>query len=316
MRGIVDSEDMPLNVSREMLQNNPVVARIRSGLVKRVLGELKKKASKEAEPYAAFWDNFGAVLKEGIYEDVDNREALLELARFETMRGEALTSLHDYLEGMKEGQDAIYYISADTAEAARRSPQLEAFRARDVEVLLMTDPVDEFWLPAVGSYKDKPFKSVTRADIELDKIPLAEEAEAAGEAPGEPPGEKEIDSLIAAFKLALGEAVKDVRVSSRLTDSAVCLVADEGDLDMHIERLLKEHKQIERTSSRILEMNARHALIRGLAKRLAAGGAAEDIADAAHLLLDQARIIEGEPVPDLTAFARRLSAMMQKGLAT
>ncbi|MFQ5784645.1 MAG: molecular chaperone HtpG [Alphaproteobacteria bacterium] len=314
VRGVVDSEDMPLNISREMLQHNPVVAKIRKGLVKRVLGELRKKAEKAPEDYAEFWKNFGAVLKEGIYEDEENRERLIALARFETLSGDRLVSLDEYVGAMKEGQRAIYYISADTPEAARRSPQLEAFRARGVEVLLLTDPVDEFWVPAVRAYQEKPFKSVTRGGVDLDGI--AEPDTAAEEtAPDDDVAEKDIDSLIASFKLTLADAVKDVRASTRLTDSPVCLIADEGDLDMHLERLLKQHKQIDSASSRILEINPKHPLIRGLAKRVRKDGAADALADAAHLLLDQARIVEGEPPPDLAAFARRLAEVMRKSLA-
>ncbi|MFQ5957812.1 MAG: molecular chaperone HtpG, partial [Alphaproteobacteria bacterium] len=230
LRGVVDSEDMPLNISREMLQNNPVVAKIRAGLVKRVLGELKKKADKAPDDYAKFWDAFGAVLKEGIYEDPGNREGLIELARFRTTGGEGLKSLADYVAAMKEGQEAIYYISGESPEAVGRSPQLEAFRARGVEVLLLTDPVDEFWVPAVGAYEEKPFQSVTRGGVDLGSIAGEEKDkdDAAGEkenaTPDDDIGESDIDRLVASFKLTLKDAVKDVRVSARLTDSPVCLV--------------------------------------------------------------------------------------------
>jgi molecular chaperone HtpG len=264
LRGIVDSEDMPLNVSREMLQNNPVVARIRSGLVKRVLGELKKKAGKEPEAYAKFWDDFGALLKEGIYEDSANRDRLLEIARFRTTAGDGLASLDDYVGRMKVGQEAIYYISGDTL---------------DLDKIAADEKPEE---------EDKTDDDVAPSDI---------------------------DNLVASFKLTLEGAVKDVRVSARLTDSPVCLVADTGDLDMHLERLLRQHQRIKESASRILEINPKHPLIRGLAKRVSKGGATDDLADAAHLLLDQARIIEGEPPPDAAAFAQRLAGVMQKGLA-
>ena len=170
LRGIVDSEDLPLNISREMFQHDPRLAKIKTGLTKRVLTELKKKAEKTPEEYAAFWENFGAVLKEGIYEDQTNREKILEVSRFQTTASDGLRSLSDIVADMKEGQDAIYYITGDNLETVRQSPQLEGFRSRGVEVLLMTDPVDEFWLPAVGSFEDKPFKSVTRGGADLDNI--------------------------------------------------------------------------------------------------------------------------------------------------
>jgi len=312
LRGIVDSEDIPLNVSREMLQNNPVVAKIRSGLIKRVLGELKKKAEKAPEEYATFWGNFGAVLKEGIYEDSGNRERLIAIARFHSTAGEDLISLDDYVGRMKEGQAAIYYISGESVEALRKSPQIEAFAARGVEVLLLADPVDEFWMPAVQSHAEKPFKSVTQGDLDLDAI-ATEAKDEDQAAPEDGVGDNDIDNLIALAKLTLKDAVKDVRVSARLTDSAVCLVAGEGDLDMHIERLLKQHDQVGHSAARILEINPKHPMIRALAKRVGAEGAADELADAAHLLLDQARILEGEPPTDIQAFARRMAAVMTKG---
>ena len=314
LRGIVDSEDMPLNISREMLQNNPVVAKIRSGLVKRVLGELKKKMAKDAEGYGTFWNNFGALLKEGVYEDTANRDRLLELSRFHSTAGEGLVSLDEYVERMKDGQEAIFHINGETLDAVRNSPQLEAFKQRGVEVLLLTDPVDEFWVPAVGNYRDKAFQSVTRGGIDLDKI-AADDKATEEDKTDDGVAASDIDNLIASFKLTLEGAVKDVRVSARLTDSPVCLVADADDLDMHLERLLRQHQRITEGASRILEINPKHALIRALAKLLAKGGATDDLADAAHLLLDQARIIEGEPPPDTAAFAQRLAGVMQKGLA-
>ena len=300
-----------------MLQNNPVVAKIRSGLVKRVLGELEKKAKKDADTYAAFWDTFGAVLKEGIYEDFANRDRLVELARFHTTGAtDGRASLADVIGRMKDGQDAIYYISGDNLETVRRSPQLEAFKARGVEVLLFTDPVDEFWVTSVGTYQDKPFKSVTRGGIDLDKIAGDDKGDdKAGDGSDDKAAASDIDSLIASFKLTLAEAVKDVHVSARLTESPVCLVADEGDLDMHIERVLKEHNRITESSSRILEINPDHPLIRTLAGLVGKDGTADDLADAARLLLDQARIVEGEPLPDAVAFAQRLAGFMRKGLA-
>jgi molecular chaperone HtpG len=311
LQGIVDSEDLPLNISREMLQHNPVLAKIRSALVKRSLAELGKLAEKEPETYAAFWNDFGPVLKEGLYEDTEQREILLKLARFRTTTSADVVSLADYMGRMKPGQEAIYYITGESVEAARRSPQLEGFDARGIEVLLLADPVDEFWVAAVGAYDGKPFKSVTRGGADLDKIALPDDKQKPAEA-AEGPG---TDALIALLRLALKEAVKDVRVSSRLDASAVCLVADEGDMDIHLERLLKQHRQLDTTAKRVLEVNPRHALIQGLAKRLSAKGNADEVTEAAWLLLDQARIVQGEPVADATAFARRLDAALLKALA-
>jgi molecular chaperone HtpG len=310
VRGIVDSEDLPLNISREMLQSNPMVARIRQQLTRRVLTDLQKKATEAPEEYAKFWDNFGAVLKEGIYEDREQRDPLLALARFRSTTRDGLVSLDDYVAAMRPEQEAIYTITGDNLDLLKKSPQLEGFRARGVEVLLLTDPVDEFWLPSIGTYKEKPFKSATRGAVDLDKIAPSTEA-APAEKP-EPPAK--FASLIAIFKLALGEAVKDVRSSERLTDSAVCLVADEGDLDMHLERLLKQHRQLDTAAKRILELNPRHSLIERLAASVGEAGASDQLSEFAWLLLDQARIVEGEQLPDPSAFARRLATLLERGL--
>jgi len=310
MRGIVDSEDLPLNISREMLQSNPMVARMRQQLTRRVLSELTKKATEAAEDYEKFWGNFGPVLKEGLYEDRDQRETLLSLARFRSTTREGWVSLDQYVEAMRPGQEAIYTITGDDLELLRKSPQLEGFRARGVEVLLLTDPVDEFWLPAIGTYKEKPFKSATRGGVELGKIAAADKQDA--DAKAEPPAK--LSSLIAIFKLALGDVVKDVRSSARLTDSAVCLVADEGDMDMHLERLLKQHRQLDTAAKRILEINPNHRLIERLAASVGETGASEQLGEFAWLLLDQARIVEGEQLPDPPAFARRLALLLERGL--
>ena len=309
LRGIVDSEDLSLNISREMLQNDPKLAKIKLALVKRVLGEIKKKAEKAPGDYAKFWDNFGAVLKEGLYEDPSMKDRLLALVRFRATETEGLVSLDAYVDSIKEGQESIYYISGQDAEALRHSPQLEGYAARGVSVLLLTDPVDEYWMPAIGSYREKPFKSVTQGGANLDAIKKSGEDDKkdADEKPAD------TDTLIAAMKIALEGVVKDVRLSERLTGSAVCLVADEGDMDINLERLLKQHRGMTMTSLRILEINARHPLVKRLAEAADKDGA-DAINDAAHLLLDQARITEGEAVPDPVAFCKRLDAMMEKGL--
>ncbi len=309
VRGVVDSQDLPLNISREMLQHNPMLAKIRTGLIKRVLSELKKKA--EGDNYLTFWEAFGPVLKEGLYEDFERKAEIIELCRFRTTRSEAPISLAQYVETMKDGQEAIYYITGDDLEAVKRSPQLEGFLARDIEVLLLTDPIDEFWTGAVGTYKDKPLRSVAQGGADLSKI-AAPEAETAK--PEEAPADA-LSSLIAALKLALGDAVKDVRRSERLTESAVCLVAEEGDMSLHLERLLRAHQQVSGAQPRILEINPGHPLVRRLADVAVKAGAGEEMADAAQLLLDQARIVEGESLPDPAAFARRFAKVMEKGLA-
>jgi len=309
LRGVVDSEDLPLNLSREMLQRNPVLRRIRDGLVRRVLGELKTKAEADKEGYETFWEAFGPVLKEGLYEDSGQREALLELARFRSTASEAWTTLAAYVERMREGQEAIYYIAGEEGAALAGSPHLEGFRARKVEVLLLQDPVDDFWVSAVGEYDGKAFVSVSRGGIDLSAIPPVED-----ESPKEDAdADADIASLVALLKVTLGEAVKDVRGSETLTESAVRLVADEGDMDLHLERMLRRHGQIDRAMSRrVLELNPRHRLVQGLARSMAAG---EDrAAQLAPLLLDQARIAEGETPDDPAAFARRLADALADSL--
>ena len=315
VKGVVDCEDIDLNVSREMLQHNPAVAKIRKALVKRVLTELKKKADKAPEEFATFWDTFGMVLKEGIHEDFENREKLLELVRFKSSAVDGWTSLADYVERMKDGQEAIYYISGPDAERVAKSPQLEGFRAKGVEVLFMTDPVDEFWLPAVGTFSDKPFKSATRGTIDLDKVEGDKDSDKDKDKKDEIETDGAVDALLASFKLSLGDKVKDVVTSARLTDSPVCLVAGDGDMDMHLERLLKAHNQIDMASARVLEVNPKHPLIKHLAGIAKADATDAVLNDAAYLLLDQARIVEGEPVLDPQAFTKRMTAVMQRGMA-
>ncbi|MEE2689384.1 MAG: molecular chaperone HtpG [Pseudomonadota bacterium] len=312
LRGVIDSEDLPLNVSRELLQNSPILARIKAGVTSRVLNELAEKAEKEADAYAGFWEAFGPVLKEGLYEDFEHRDKLMKLARFHSTASDNPVGLEEYVGRMKEGQEGIYYISGDDIEAIRRSPQLEGFQAKGIEVLLMTDPIDEFWVPTVGVFETTPFKSVTRGGADLEKIKIEED-----EGDKLPDAQTEgMGSLIALIKLELGEAVQDVRESNRLTDSAVCLVAGENDLDMNLQRLLKQQGQLDAVQPRVLELNPKHSLIMGLAARAGESGASDSLKDAAHLLLDQARIVEGEPVTDPSAYAQRMSEAMASAFGT
>lgn len=310
LRGVVDSEDLPLNVSREMLQNNPLLTKIRQGVTHRVLSDLTKHA-KDEKAYATFWENFGAVLKEGVYEDAENRDSLLKLLRFKSTQGTELTSLADYIGRMKPEQDAIYYMNGDNPEALLQSPHLEGFKARGIEVLLLTDTVDDFWPGAVGAFEGKSFKSVTRAGQDLDKIAPEDKKEEKkrNEAPADALG-----SLVAFLKLTLGEKVKDVKTSTRLTDSPVCLAADESDIDIHLERFLKQHNQIRTASARILEINGTHPLIKKMADKAKTEGAKGSLADMAWLLLDQAHLMDGETLADPVGFSRRLGEVLGKAL--
>lgn len=311
VRGVIDTEDLPLNISRESFQHDPRVAKIRSGLVKRILDELTKKAEEASAEFETFWNAFGPVLKEGIYEDFENRDRILTLCRFRSTAGDGLTSLDAYLERMKPGQDAIFTLAGDEAAGLATSPQLEGFRAKGIEVLLLTDPIDEFWVPAVRSFKDKPFKSAAGADVDLSKIAAAD-----GETPPPPPVGEGMERLIVILKDVLKDAVKDVRVSHRLTDSAVCLVAADGDMDMYLERLLRQHRRLDGDAAtpRILEINPGHELVRRMASIAAEADAEAKLVDPAHLLLDQARILEGDRLPDPLAFTKRLAALMSQAL--
>ncbi len=311
VRGVVDSSDIPLTISREMLQNNPLVTAIGSSLVKKILGDLETCAKKDAERYEGFWDAFGAVLKEGLYEDFQRRDQLLELARFKTTKSDGKwRSLKDIVADFADNQTALYYVTGENQDAAAASPQLEGFKARNIEVLLLSDPVDSFWASAIDGYDGKPFKSVTRGAADLETV---------GKAPEKPEAEQKIDEtslglLIASFKQTLGDAIKDVRKSDRLTSSAVCLVADDTGPDMHIEKLLRS-QNLGGTlpASHVLEVNPDHPVITALADR-AKQGADKHVEDAAHLLLEQARMQQGETVSDPAAFARRLQDMLVRAL--
>ena len=311
LRGVVDSEDLSLNVSREMLQTDPKLAKIKSGLTKKVLSELKKKATKKQEDFAVFWQNFGAVLKEGLVEDAALRDRVLEICRFNSTNGSELTSLSEYVERMKEGQDAIYYIAGEDAAKIAKSPHLEGFRAKGVEVLLLADSVDEFWLQHIPQFEEKSFKSVTRGAADLDAIKSNKKDDDRDDAKT-----PTLETLIAAIKLELGETVKDVRPSKRLTDSPVCLIADDGDMDVNMERLLQRHGQLQGGMPRVLELNPKHGIVRKLAERADGDEAGTDdlLKDAAHLLFDQARILDGEAPSDPAEFGRRLNAVLESAL--
>ncbi len=304
VRGVIDSEDMPLNISREMLQNNPQVQAIRKAVTNKVLAELKKLSETDAPAFAKIWEVFGPVIKEGLYEDMERRDALFEVARFRSTKSDNIT-LKDYMAGLKENQTAIYYLTGEDAVKAAASPQLEGYRARDVEVLLLTDPVDSFWVRTALGFDGKPFKSVTQGTADLDLIKLKDEAKPAVA------DDAGTATLIAAMKQALGAKVQDVRSSKRLTDSACCLVNDSM-MDRTLERLLSRQKDSGvAVSAPILEINAGHPLIAALSRTVTAKGVMA-VEDAAQLLLDQAFIIEGEQVPDPAGYAKRMADVMAK----
>ena len=312
LRGVVDSEDLPLNISREMLQNNPTLKRMSKAITKRVVGELEKLAKNDTEKFEKVWETFGSVIKEGIYEDFERKDQLLKLARFKSTAGDSWMSLEDYVGRMKEGQDTIYYVTGTDPEAIKRSPQLEGFRAKGVEVILMADAVDEFWLQMTQEFEGKTFKSITRGGSDLKDIAGDEKTD---EDKKDVATEGQMASLTTLMKEVLGDEVGGVQTSDRLTETAVCLVADENAMDMHLERLLKAHNQLDQISAKVLEVNPSHPVIKALAERAGEAGASEALADNVRLLLDQALVLEGEPLKDPTSFARRLSKAMEQGLA-
>lgn len=311
VKGVVDSEDLPLNISREMLQANPVIAKMSSAITKKILSELEQKAKDDIKSFENFWALFGPVVKEGLYDAHNHREQLCRVARFYSTHGDGLTSLDEYVSRMVEGQDHIYYLSAPSVEAAKNSPQLEAFRARGVEVLFMTDAIDEFWLPMQNDFKQKKFKSVTRGDAELSKIKPLNGDDNAGDKPED---KNATDNLIARMKEILSLEVKDVKLSERLVDSPVCLVAPESDVDINMQRLLKKNQGYEGMHQHILEINVKHPVIAKMQLLAANEASKELLRDTTLLLLDQARIIEGEPLKNPGEFVRRLSRAIEKGL--
>ena len=306
VRGVIDSEDMPLNISREMLQHNPQVAAIRKAVTNKVLAELKKCFETDAKKADDIWAAFGPVIKEGLYEDMERRDQLYEIVRFNTTKREGVT-LKDYVSDLRQNQTAIYYLTAEDAQKAKASPQLEGFRARGIEVLLLTDAVDSFWVRMALGFDGKPFKSVTQGAADLDLIALEKEA------PKGDADEAATATLIAVLKQSLGDSVADVRKSSRLTDSPVCLVAGDGALDRTLEKLLARQGTTDvKVSNPVLEINAGHALIQSLAATAKKRGACPELGEASGLLLDLARVMDGERVADPVKFAGTVSALMQK----
>lgn len=311
LRGIIDSADLPLNISRETLQANPILRKISEGITSKVLSEIKKKAEKEPHTYPKFWENFGAVLKEGLCESIAPKEKILEVCRFFSTHGEGTTSLDDYILRMKQGQEAIYYLTGDNLSALRASPHLEGFTSRGIEVLLLNDHVDDFWVNVVPDYKGKEFTSITRAHIDLEGLGDTKE-ETAEDKPEDATTKDKLSNLSVWLKSVFGEEIKEVRTTSKLTDSPACLAVGEGDMDMRMERFLLEHKQLPKRAAKILEINPKHPLILRLAEEVSAKGETADTKDAALMLLDQAKIVEGEPVADAAAFAKRLGKFMSK----
>jgi len=299
----VDSSDLPLNVSREILQSNKVIDSIRSGSVKKVLGMLKKTAKKDPEAYQTFWDQFGQVIKEGPGEDFSNREEISALLRFSSTNDDAeaqTTSLDAYIERMKEGQEKIYYITADSFSAAKNSPHLELLRKKEIEVLLMSDRVDEWMMSFIQEYSGKKLVSVAKGDLDLDEI--------------ETPADKEIQEateerakdLLERITTSLGDKVESVKVSHRLTSSPACLVLKEQDMALHMQQLMKQAGHDLPESKPTLEINPTHPVL----ERMNGESDEAQFGEWASLLLDQAVLAEGGSLKDPAAFVQRLNGML------
>jgi molecular chaperone HtpG len=299
VKGVIDSADLPLNVSRELLQESRDVKAIREGSTKKVLGMLEDVAENQAEKYAAFWNEFGAVLKEGIGEDHSNQERLAKLLRFASTTADSGVSFADYVGRMKEGQEAIYYITAETLAGAKSSPQLEIFRKKGIEVLLLTDRVDEWMLQHLYEFDGKPLQSVAKGGVDLGK--LQDEAE-----------KKQAEETSEAFKpmleklqTALKDRAKDVRTTTRLVDSPACIVVDEGDMSSHLARLLKQSGQAAPKGMPILEVNPAHLLL----KRLEVTPESA-FGDLAQIIFDQALLAEGGQLEDPAAYVQRVNRLL------
>jgi molecular chaperone HtpG len=310
VRGVIDSEDLPLNLSREMLQSNPVLEAIRKAVTSRVLTELTKLAETDADTFAKVWDAFGPVIKEGLYEASERRDDLFKLCRFKTTTsGDGTRSLADYVKDLKDNQTRIFYVLADSPERAAASPHLEGFRSRGVEVLLLTDPVDAFWVRTALGFDGKPFQSVTQGAADLDKIPLPDAAETPEDAAPE-----QTAGIITFLKDHLGDRVGDVRASNRLAESPACLVAPDFGPDKQFEKIMARHDGGGGATKPILEINPTHAQIIAFGKHLGSGDT-QSLDDAAVILFGQARILDGEAPEDPADFAKRLSRVMAKALA-
>ncbi len=313
LKGVVDSPDLPLNISRETLQSNKVVEKIRQSLVKKVISKLRKKAEEDLSDYTKFWNNFGAVLKEGLCEamNTDAREELLSVCRFYSTANDnnTLVSIEDYIGRMKPDQDHIYYLTGNNIETIKKSPQLEGFVSRGLEVLLLVDPVDDFWTSIVTEYQKYKLQSITRVDADLEKFSVQQDQKDESSN-----SEEDIDLLVKYFTKILGELVSSVKVSKKLTNSPVCLASGDSGMDIRMERFLREQKQLNYKSAKILEINVKHPVIQGIIKSYTKDGENSMLEDIIHLLFSQACIIEGEEVNDTSIFSSRMNNIFSKVL--
>ena len=303
--GILDTSDINLNVSRELLQNSPTLRKISKTLKKRILTELGKLKEKDPEKFEKFWENFGAVIKEGIYEDADSKVDILALSKFKSVNNQSSIFLSEYLDKMHKKQDAIYYLASENIEQAENSPHLEAFRKKKLDVLILTDPIDTFWLSVVNEFKDKKFMSITHGEVNLDKFDETKDK-------NDKKDEKKFEKLIAKVKDVLGEKVADVRISNKLVDSTCCLVASDSGMDVHMERMMMLQNKDFKGMPRVLELNPDHKLIKKLNSLI--GKKDNETKQIALTLYDQARLMEGQLPEDIGDYCSRVSDYMQSSL--
>jgi molecular chaperone HtpG len=315
LRGLIDSDDLPLNISRETLQHSLVLDKIRKSIVNKVLSELKKKANENEEEYLKFWNNFGAVLKEGLCESSEFREKILEICRFNSSKSpDQLISMAQYLDRAKAGQDKIFFLTGESVEKIQSSPQLEIFLKKDIEVLFLTDAVDEFWVTVALPYKEKEFCSINRHDVDvenIDKVPQKDEEEKAPEHEIKDVTTSQFEGLLNFIREVLGDKIKDVRISKKLTNSPVCLAVDAGSMDIRLERFLLEQKQIQAGTAKIFEINPLNLIVKSMNENYADEAKKSEIRDTIFTLFDLACVMEDEPIKDAKDFSRRIQSLMK-----
>ena len=305
LRGVIDSDDLPLNISRESLQHNATMDKIKKSITKRVLSELKKQKETDFDRYEQFWTNFGGALKEGLCEVTSDHEKILEVCIFRSALHNKMISLDDYIASLGEDK-TIYYLSGDNPDKLRNNPQIEGFLNKNIDVLLFTDTVDDFWVNVNGRYKEIEIKSVTRSDININNSNDDDKKKDAAKE------DENNDSLITYFKDALGELVRDVKISKKLASSPACLSVADGSMDIRMERYLIEQKQLSTATAKILEINPSHYIVKKISLDMSNKANDEENKELVRLLYDQACIIEGEPVFDASAFSKRLNKLFEK----
>ena len=314
LRGVVDSDDLPLNISRETLQHNLIIEKIRKSIVKKVLTNLKKKSENEPKEFDEFWNNFGEVMKEGLCEGaLEEKEQLLEVCRFNTTNSadSYSSSLDQYIERMQKGQDFIFYVSGDNLESLRNNPQLEGFKKRNIEVILLTDHVDDFWVNVVHQYKDKELKSVNTEGIDLNKIKEIKE-ETQQKDQNKTNNDKEHKGLINYIKNVLKDKIKDVKISSKLITSPACLSIPEGSMSSRMEKFLMDQKQLKKRSAKILEINPKHSIFKRVLSNLSNPDCKMENEDLIYVIYNQACLIDGENLENPCDFATRLNTLLDK----